>query len=277
MLKAIHEAQVHTSWINPDEGYDQATAAFVRGVLSDQNSAFLDDFVRFQEWIAHIGAFNSLTLQLLKLTAPGVPDVYQGTELWDFSLVDPDNRRPVDFELRSRLLSDMMTCDASPELTRELIEGKADGRIKLYLTQRTLEYRRANPELFANGDYAPLAASGAKASNVVAFARRLGEQEIIAVAPRLIGGLLQEKPNAPTGEIWGDTRLNLSSKHGRARYRNLLTGEQIDARTDDPGQGLNLAEVLSSFPVALLERHPDEPAADAQNEGSTQDPETETY
>ncbi|HEX5499376.1 MAG TPA: malto-oligosyltrehalose synthase, partial [Thermomicrobiales bacterium] len=136
MLKAVREAQVHTSWINPNEAYETALAAFVRGVLGDGQDAFFDDFAGLRQTVAHLGAFNALAQQLLKLTAPGVPDIYQGTELWDFSLVDPDNRRPVDYAVRSRLLKALRRRKPSPALTTELLDQKADGRIKLYLTDR---------------------------------------------------------------------------------------------------------------------------------------------
>lgn len=265
MLKAIHEAQVHTSWINPNEEYDQAVSAFVRGVLSAENGAFLTDFAQFQARIAHVGVFNALTQQLLKLTSSGVPDIYQGTELWDFSLVDPDNRRPVDFADRAQLLGDLRDKEPSTELARELVTTKADGRIKLSMTRSVLDYRRANPELFTDGEYTPLAATGANAGNVLAFSRRLGEQEVMVVAPRLIGGLLHGRLDAPTGDVWGDTRLTLTDRSDSARFRNLFTSETIVV---DPDTDLSISEVLESFPVALLERLPAEPSTRPEMETS---------
>jgi (1->4)-alpha-D-glucan 1-alpha-D-glucosylmutase len=277
MLKAIREAQIHTSWINPNEGYEQAVREFVRGVLWDRNDAFLDDFTQFQNRVAHIGALTALSQQFLKLTAPGVPDIYQGTELWDFSLVDPDNRRPVDFELRSRLSEELMDRDPNPALAQELVEGEQDGRIKLFLTQRTLAFRRAHPELFANGEYEPLNAIGPKTGNVVAFARRHGEQEMIAVAPRLIGELLPSPADSPTGQAWGNTRLPLPGGNERGRYRSIFTDELLGVRGDQGDAALELSEVLSEFPVALLERLPDEPTGSNSSDSTSSTTGTEHH
>jgi (1->4)-alpha-D-glucan 1-alpha-D-glucosylmutase len=242
MLKAIHEAQTHSSWINPNEEYDGAVSAFVRGALSSASTDFLVDFREFHARIARLGVFNALTQQLLKLTAPGVPDIYQGTELWDFSLVDPDNRRPVDFDERIHR-ADMP--EPSVEFAAELIQSSDDGRIKLYVTRRALDCRRSNPELFAHGDYAPLHATGHLAAHVIAYARRHGDAEIVVVAPRLVEGILRGKFEPPVGELWGDAQLPL----GGVRYRNIFTGQTLE-----PEAGFApMSEILASFPVAILE------------------------
>jgi (1->4)-alpha-D-glucan 1-alpha-D-glucosylmutase len=250
MLKAIHEAQVHTSWINPNEGYDQAVSDFVRGAL--KNRAFIADFARVHGDVARVGAFNALSQQLIKLTAPGVPDLYQGTELWDFSLVDPDNRRMVDFNLRSRSLTALRRRRPSARLARELIEQLGDGRAKLYLTYRVLDVRREYSDLFDNGDYVELSATGEKAVNVVAFARRSDGQELIVVAPRLIGGLLTGDNAAPLGDVWGDTMVVLPDHQEGARYRSVITGEELTL--DSETEGVALRDLLASFPVACLMR-----------------------
>ena len=180
MLKALHEAKVHTSWINPNAEYDDAIQEFVGRILDEGgNRQFLDDFRAFQRRISHYGLLNSLSQTLLKLASPGVPDTYQGTELWDFSLVDPDNRRPVDYERRRRMLRDLRSAAETPggdlrELARDLVAAKEDGRIKLFVTYRTLQCRRDHPGLLSAGEYIPLAAEGSKAAHLFAFARGRG-------------------------------------------------------------------------------------------------------
>src|SRR3989441_731527 len=166
LLKAVHEAKTHTSWINPDVRYDEAIVAFAEALLDPTRSqAFLDDFTAFQARVAHFGALNSLAQTLIKITAPGVPDFYQGTELWDLSLVDPDNRRPVDWALRRRLLGELERALASTSdragFAFGLFKEKEDGRVKLYLIREALALRRARPALFAAGEYRPLEARGA--------------------------------------------------------------------------------------------------------------------
>jgi (1->4)-alpha-D-glucan 1-alpha-D-glucosylmutase len=254
MLKAVREAQVRTSWINPNDAYEAALAAFVRGVLGDGNDAFFDDFAAMRQIVAHLGAFNALSQQLLKLTAPGVPDLYQGTELWDFSLVDPDNRRQVDFASRARLLKALRRRKPSRALAAELLAGKADGRIKLYLTDRALACRAEIPDLFRDGDYRPLAATGARRDHVVAFARRLGAREIVVAVPRLVAGLVRGE-DAPIGEVvWGGEALVLPAADAGARFRDRFTGDTVTAKTISDGAALALADVFAAFPAALFER-----------------------
>ncbi len=254
MLKAVREAQVHTSWINPNDAYEMALHAFVRGVLGEGQDAFFDDFAGLRQIVAHVGAFNALSQQLLKLASPGVPDIYQGTELWDFSLVDPDNRRPVDYAARARLLNDLRSCEPSPALAAELVAAKADGRIKLYLTDRALACRASAPELFRDSDYRPLSATGARQERVVAFARRLDEREIIVAVPRLVASLARGG-DAPVGEaVWGADMLMLPSADEDARYRNVFTGEIVAARAAPEGVALRLADLFAVFPTALLEQ-----------------------
>src|SRR5262249_42633770 len=176
LLKAIHEAKVETSWINPATRYDEAVLSFVQAILDPERSApFLADFTRFHERVAAFGVLNSLAQVLVKVTAPGVPDFYQGTELWDLSLVDPDNRRPVEWPLRARLLNDLVKeIESSTNLAglaRRLLETREDGRIKLYLTRQALVFRRARALLFERGEYRPLDAQGPLSEHVCAFAR----------------------------------------------------------------------------------------------------------
>jgi (1->4)-alpha-D-glucan 1-alpha-D-glucosylmutase len=259
MLKAAREAQVHTAWVNPNEAYEAALAAFVRGVLDTAaDNPFLEDLAALRQTVDHAGAVNALAQQLLKLTAPGVPDVYQGTELWDQSLVDPDNRRPVDYDRRSALLQALRARGPSRELAEHLLATKADGRIKLWLTHRALACRQSWPEVFADGEYLPLEATGSEADRVVAFARRHGEREVVVIVPRLVVGLMRGKTVEPVGaEVWETTRLPIPGTSQGVRYRDVFTGEEIEAEAEPGTEGqatLALAEAFAVLPFALLER-----------------------
>ncbi len=258
MIKAASEAKVHTSWINPDEEYSAALRDFTASVLED--AAFLDAFRPLQRRIAFFGQFNALSQALLKLTAPGMPDLYQGTELWDFSLVDPDNRRPVDYAQRAALLADLNArCDEAgadrTTLACDLLQSAEDGRIKLYLISRTLALRSALRDVFDRGAYTPLAASGTQAAHVCAFAREYSTQAVIAVAPCLVVGLLAGQERPPVGsQTWGDTWLALPPDHAGRTYRSVFTGELFTAADRNGTPGLPLADLLAHFPVGLLEQ-----------------------
>jgi (1->4)-alpha-D-glucan 1-alpha-D-glucosylmutase len=259
MLKALHEAKVHTSWINPDPAYDEAVQHYVARILDPQaNQTFLDDFRAFQRRVSHCGLFNSLSQTLLKLTAPGVPDTYQGTEMWDLSLVDPDNRRPVDYGRRHRILQALqaqMTAagDDRTALARELLTSTEDGRIKLYVTTLALNCRRTHPGLFATGAYLPAQARGVQREHVFGFVRRQGERTALVVVPRLIARLLQDGHAAPLGEaVWQDTTLLVPGPHRHEGWRNVLTGALIHGAAEDDHAALAVAELFAHFPVALL-------------------------
>jgi (1->4)-alpha-D-glucan 1-alpha-D-glucosylmutase len=272
MVKAIREAKVNTSWLNPNTSYDEAVRAFVAAILEDTpGNRFLADFRGLQATIAHFGAFNALSQTLLKLASPGVPDIYQGSEIWDFSLVDPDNRRPFDYDLRAWWLGELSDPRGSrAELARALVESKADGRIKLYLTHRALQFRRDHAELFRAGSYAPLEATGDAAEHIIAFARTLerasphstdanppagSAEEALAIAPRLLARRLQEPGALPLGQAaWGDTLLALPGATAGQRYRNIFTGQIHSAIERNGTIGLALSELLEHYPVALLER-----------------------
>jgi (1->4)-alpha-D-glucan 1-alpha-D-glucosylmutase len=238
MLKAAREAKARTSWINPNEEYEKAISAFIAAILRPDGNPFLKDFLAVKERVARYGMLSSLSQTLIKLCSPGIPDFYQGTELWDFSLVDPDNRRPVDYELRKRNLEPLR--DASPE---ELVKSMEDGRIKQYVVLKGLALRRDMRDLLELGDYVPLLAQGEKAEHVVAFARRHEGKVAIAVAPRLVLQLAGGENRLPLGEAWGDTTLPMPA----GAYRNVLTGDR-HASSDS----LSLAELMKRFPVALL-------------------------
>jgi len=252
MEKAMREAQARTSWTDANERYEKAVAAFVDEFLY-RDGPFLHDFLPFQRRLARLGALNSLSQILLKLTAPGVPDIYQRNEIWDYSLVDPDNRRAVDFEQRKSLLADLRTLD--PSDISALFEDGAwqDGRPKLYLTWKALEMRRESPELFGDGEYMALEVSGDRKNNLFAFVRKQGAEVAITIAPRLYAkitsadGLLMPAP-----ETWENTSILLPEALTGAEYRNVLTGERVVAKEHDGRPSLNAGRLLRNFPVALL-------------------------
>jgi (1->4)-alpha-D-glucan 1-alpha-D-glucosylmutase len=244
LIKSLREAKVHTSWTRPDEEYEAAALGFLRGALADQD--FVAALSAFRDKIALPGALNSLSQTLIKLAAPGVPDFYQGCELWDFSLVDPDNRRPVDFDKRRGLLHALGAKKPSPGLCRELLEHYPDGRVKLYLIMRGLAARRENPALFARGDYAQVRVVGRRKDNVVAFARRLDRRGALAVVPRFTSELIAPEEFPMGSGVWGDTRLELPGNAPR-QWIDAVSGEQVSSE-----EGLQLAKALKCLPVCLL-------------------------
>jgi (1->4)-alpha-D-glucan 1-alpha-D-glucosylmutase len=260
MLKATKEAKQNSSWINPNAAYDEAVRLFVARILDPAPAnRFLVDFDAFHLPIARLGMVNSLAQTVLKIAAPGVPDFYQGTELWDLRLVDPDNRRPVEFGRRADLLQGLqgrIEAGDLGSLACELMETWEDGRIKLYTIHRLLAVRRAVPELFQRGAYVPLAAKGERADHLCGFARVLGEQALVVVVPRLVARLtdLARLPVGP--ECWGNTRLGLPADIRARTLRDLLTGEMVGPHAGPGGGELAIAEILGTCPVAVLEaRH----------------------
>jgi len=254
VIKAAREAKVHTSWLDPYEAYENALASFVEACLDvSRPNQFLDDFLPFQGRIAYYGALNSLAQVLLKITSPGVPDFYQGTELWDLSLVDPDNRRAVDYRKRAQLLEELRRseADGSIRLSRELLASWQDGRVKVYLIWKVLEFRRAHANLFEPGDYLPLSASGQTAGHVVAFARRSRDDWILVAVPRLIAGL--SAPGRPPLDrrVWKDGVLDLPPG-APGRWVNVFTGESLRTFGEPRSRAIHLCDVFRGFPVALL-------------------------
>ena len=265
MEKATREAKVHTSWISPDAEYDAAVRHFVTATLDNHSrNRFLVECTRFHEQVVNWGLYGALSQTLLKLTSPGVPDVYQGQEFWDFSLVDPDNRRPVDFQHRRAVLSaiqhDVAQGDASLlGLVQYLGRTPSDMRTKLFVTWQTLEFRRRNAELFQQGDYIPLEAAGSRAEHVCAFVRRLPPLDApdrptaVVIVPRWLARLTPLPPDSitpppPLGKaVWGDTHLDVRPWMS-APLKNLFTG-QVYSPDESP---LDLWNVLADFPVALL-------------------------
>jgi (1->4)-alpha-D-glucan 1-alpha-D-glucosylmutase len=263
MQKATKEAKVHTSWVNPNEEYDAAMRDFVTRLLPDDpKDPFLLDLRALQQRVACFGAWGALAQLQLKLACPGVADFYQGSELWRYTLVDPDNRGAVDYARRRNLLAELKGLAElnGQELTaaaRRLVDCVEDGRIKLYVTSRGLTFRRAHGPLFLDGAYVPLATAGAKAGHVCAFARTRGDEAVLAAVPRLVVGLTGGEARPPLGEpVWRDTRLLLAPEEEGRQYRHLYTGEVLTVAAYEGGSALLLAEVLAHFPVALLERLP---------------------
>jgi (1->4)-alpha-D-glucan 1-alpha-D-glucosylmutase len=258
MQKAIKEAKVHTSWITPNEAYDKAVAQFVEGVLTGPTSRqFLSRFVRFQRRVARHGVLNSLSQLVLKLASPGAPDFYQGTELWDLSLVDPDNRRPVDYGLRARMLEELEPwLGDSPDGLAGTVGGWLDewedGRIKLYVTARGLRLRQGMRDVFLDGDYLPLTSAGARADHVVAFARSRGGRAAVAVIPRLCVALPGKRRALPLGtDSWADTHLTLPAELPAGKLRNAFTGEVVESQRGNGGATVAVAEMFRTVPFAL--------------------------
>jgi (1->4)-alpha-D-glucan 1-alpha-D-glucosylmutase len=261
MAKAMKEAKVHTSWVNPNAAYDQAMRDFIDRILDRSGpNLFLADFLPFQEVIARYGIYNSLSQILLKIAAPGIPDFYQGSELWDFSLVDPDNRRPVDYGLRTRFLAEIQSrCSAESHdtcrLLQELFATVSDGRIKLYITMVGLQYRGRHRGLFLQGEYVPLEAGGAQKKHVCAFARVHEDRVVIVVIPVLVKSLCEDPDDVPLSSgVWKDTWVTVPSGKPSSGYQNVFTGERLFSTDIEGKQSLRLADIMNSCPVALLER-----------------------
>jgi (1->4)-alpha-D-glucan 1-alpha-D-glucosylmutase len=245
MVKSMREAKRHTTWASPNTVYEEGMLSFLREALDPSRfAAFLDAFLPFQEQVARLGFRNSLVQTALKLTLPGMPDIYQGTELWDLSLVDPDNRRPVDYGRRTKLLEDVSAAldrDRAGS-TAAMLEKWHDGRLKLAFTATLLAHRREHPALYAEGAYEPIATSGLKADHLCAFARNHGEDALLVVATRF-PVRLEAEPD------WGNTMLAWpQAAAGAMRWRNLLSGRVVERRDEVIAAGALLGEQ----PVAVL-------------------------
>jgi (1->4)-alpha-D-glucan 1-alpha-D-glucosylmutase len=256
MLKAIKEEKIHSSWIHPIQPYDDAVCDFVRRTLTGlEGKRFLRTFLPFQQRVAQSGFVNSLAQLVLKAVSPGVPDFYQGTELLDLSLVDPDNRRCVDYVDRTSYLQHIQpllegSCTIE-EWKRELttmISNWASGKLKLFCTAVTLNLRRRHKELFLFGDYFPLSVQGERSNHVVALGRQYGREVLVAIVPRLCTRLVTEGNLFPIGHrCWKDTAVELSPPFHDKRYRNLFTGESFWAN-----ESISLSKEFSILPLSLL-------------------------
>jgi (1->4)-alpha-D-glucan 1-alpha-D-glucosylmutase len=241
MRKALRESKAHTSWLSPDDDYEAAVERFVRAILDrGRPNLFLQSFEPLQSRVAQLGIYNSLAQLLIKITAPGVPDFYQGTEFWDLNLVDPDNRRPVDYDARRHALAAVQHADPS----RLLVE-RADGRVKMFVAARALAARAALRDAYERGAYTPIAASGSRAGCVFAFARG----RAITCVPRLVATLMPDGSTPLGRAVWTDTRIVLSEAQP---LRDVFTGAVLQPTATDGGFTLEAAAIFERFPVALL-------------------------
>ena len=248
IIKAVREAKVHTAWLKPDTDYEENFLAFIEKLFypSDKNQ-FLEEFLKFQKMISFYGTFNSLSQTLLKITSPGIPDFYQGSEFWDLNLVDPDNRRPVDFSLRSWLLNEIKSREGDlSRLINELFSTREDGRIKLFLMYKLLSIRQKHRKLFEKGDYIPIEIDGKYKDSVISFARMHGPLWAITVAPRFLTGVVKENQYPLGTVVWGDTHLILPD-NAPVVWREMITGSTLKSE-----RRVLVGEALRQFPAAVL-------------------------
>jgi (1->4)-alpha-D-glucan 1-alpha-D-glucosylmutase len=247
--KAIHEAKVNVSWINPNPLYSAALSDFIARILEPgrpgRSNYFLKRIEAFLPAVQFFGVLNSLAQVVLKITSPGVPDIYQGTELFDFSLVDPDNRRPVDFVARQHALEELQRGVGAVTL-QEMLRSYPDGRVKLWTTLQALSTRREERDLFREGEYVPLEVVGERAEHVCAFARQLGEKMAVTIVPRFAYTLMKGAMQAPLGEVWGKTYIVLPP--GPRRFRNVMDTRELFSIDG----ALACRDAFADFPVALL-------------------------
>jgi (1->4)-alpha-D-glucan 1-alpha-D-glucosylmutase len=249
VIKAVREAKVHTAWLRPDSDYEEGYLAFIDAILAEpETNPFLREFKPFQSQVAEYGILNSLSQVLLKYTAPGVPDLYQGDEFWDLNLVDPDNRRPIDYDRRMTALNYIREqIDRNIlELTNELFTTQTDGRIKLFLTFQLLQARKIDLDVFQQGDYIPLEVTGEFSDRVIAFGRQFEGKMAISIAARFFVGLVQPGERPLGKDIWQDTSIHLPPS-APTNWTNVVTGQPLGASSSL----LSVGEALAHFPVAL--------------------------
>jgi len=254
LVKALREAKVHTSWDNPRTAYEEACLQFFERLLAPDGNPFLAEFTAFAGRAAFFGMLASLGQTALKLTLPGVPDIYQGTELWDGSLVDPDNRRPVDFVERHRLLLAAEKPDGESDASAagRLLASWRDGRIKLHLMKHLLALRRDHEEIFRDGDYFPLVPVGTAGDNLLAFARRTRNAAMIVLVRRWFARLMGPEAEGYDNRVWGDATIAAPGMAGR--WRDVLTGRPLDIASDGENARIVATEALAELPVAVLQR-----------------------
>jgi (1->4)-alpha-D-glucan 1-alpha-D-glucosylmutase len=259
MLKAVREAKVHTSWLTPNQPYEEALSRFIERALTGAGGARLLSLLRpFQQRIAAIGMLNGLSQMVLKLGSPGIPDVYQGTELWDLSLVDPDNRRPVDFDRRRAYLNEIDEVVALPPADRlartaEIVRSWPDGRVKLLTVATCLRLRREQPELFLSGEYVPLETEVTVGADAVAFARVKDHDAIVFVGPRLSAALVGPDLQPPLGgDAWKTSRVLLPPAHAERTFRHELTGAGIRPVSAGGQAWIFLGQIFETVPVGVV-------------------------
>ncbi len=260
MLKAMREGKANTNWDQPNEAYENACLQFIVRILEQTpENLFWPDFAAFQREIGEYGIYNSLAQVMLKITSPGLPDFYQGTELWDFNLVDPDNRRPVDFAKRVSLLKSVV----ETQNLASLLDSRHDGRIKMFTIWKALHARLENRDLFDEGGYAPAAVSGSRAEHVVAFFRTHHDRQALVVVPRFLTSLTAPG-RPPLGfEVWQDTRIALPPG-SPATWQDKTTGGEMNALEE-----LRVGDILQEAPVALLIGRRERPSGAAVDLGQT--------
>jgi (1->4)-alpha-D-glucan 1-alpha-D-glucosylmutase len=275
MIKAAREAKLRTSWTNPDEDYEQALCEFVDRAL-EFNNPFVKDCERLIKQITVPGLYNALSQTLLQLTSPGVPDIYQGEELWRFSLVDPDNRRAVDFSRRARLLDEMqpyLNCEPQRRLDylRDMLLSLEDGRIKLYMILQVLGFRDRHTSLFSGGEYLKLESRGERAEHVVGFARHDAQEAVLIIAPRCVTGMLSQQSTELDASQWGNTVVQVPESLPE-RYQEVFSGKTYEIQTlgrdapevpldntrdnthnnNERQNALPISDILQNFPLAIL-------------------------
>ena len=262
MEKSCREAKIHSSWAEPNLRYEEAVSTFIDCLLTDGSNPFMETFLPFRQMIARLGLYNGLSQCLLKLSAPGVPDIYQGCELWNFCLVDPDNRQPVDYSLGRSMLADLneqMTKagDQYRELAAQLLDTMADGRIKLFITWRLLSYRRQHEDIFRQSNYIPLTAEGPEADHICGFARRFGKKLIVSACARYFASLSHKGNQIPCGSVWSETFLEVPEE-GSGSWFNILTGEFLQTKKIKEKEVFAMEQIFTTLPVAFLEYRGDE-------------------
>jgi (1->4)-alpha-D-glucan 1-alpha-D-glucosylmutase len=254
MIKANREAMVHTRWTRPNAAHERAVTGFLKTILKPAKSnRFLNDFLPFQKKIAEYGMLNGLAQVLIKMTSPGVPDFYQGCDLWDLRLVDPDNRGAIDFNHREKMLAEIekRSSDDPAGYCRELVDNWRDGRIKLYLIWKILNIRRDQSRLFSEGEFGRVEIAGKRDGNVLAFLRRREHDWIVVVAPRWLA-----RAKAPLGPLrmeafWSGSQIALP-ENAPLSWLNVLTGETLGANRGQKMSKLPLSDIFRDFPVAVL-------------------------
>jgi (1->4)-alpha-D-glucan 1-alpha-D-glucosylmutase len=251
LVKALREAKEHSNWQSPDEQAEQAYLAYAGNLLDpDPAVAFPKAFSMLCQRVARVGLVNSLSQTLLKITAPGLPDFYQGTEFWDFSMVDPDNRRPVDFVLRHTTLTRLARAEAADRaaLLAELVQQAEDGRIKLFLIWKGLAARRELAEVYRKGEFRPLEFAGGRQGMAFGFARTLGETTAVTLVPRFFAKAVGEEARFPLGAFWEDAGVTLAGAHP---FVDAFTGRVFAAEGLIP-----LQDIFCDLPFALLVSQP---------------------
>jgi (1->4)-alpha-D-glucan 1-alpha-D-glucosylmutase len=262
LVKATREAMVHTRWTRPNQRHEEALQQFVARILSPAAEDFLRDFRPFQREIAYHGMVSSLAQMLLKIASPGVADFYQGSELWDLRLVDPDNRGPVDFERRIAMLQQLVhdeDADAAG-LLRNTVEHWHDGRINLFLVWKAIRFRRENAALFQEGEFLPLEARGECRQNVVCFMRRKNGNQILVVVPRWLSRVTPSARGHGQWD-WHNTEVVLPPNSAR-RWRSVVSGHEVTAHhakgghsspgPSSTGPALKVEDLFEHFPVAFF-------------------------